>query len=271
VVDIESPPSSSTCQKIFMMRKMKILFALLYLVNGTFGVITNQYLSTVKVAIARFAFPIKSEKLILYHDSKKLAASQCSKLDWCILVCKEKENTYILSEIIAAPFEVDDYDSDTYTCYTTRPRNNIMISSGEVTVERDSGNFSAIDLRVSSNLLKGIFGFNNKDCYASQMVEKPYILFDLGSSKSVRKVSVASERSSWATDYFRYLKVKISDELLTGNAFGPYQLMGYYNAVAPGADTVFETTNTSPMTGRYIVIQVLQSTPLVICNVQIYV
>lgn len=185
----------------------------------------------------------------------------CSGLGWCRLWCLSPDSfSCLLFEATVSTSYVETNLADALQCYTAT-KGGLM---GGATVTSSP----AIGVRKATNLVDGLYLGNELECFRSEKDENPWLLFDLGSVKTIRRVLITMISDSKEMKNQVPYEVRVGTETVTPPFLDAYQLIGHFETPSePGAVLVAEPVNV--VSGRYITIQIARNVGLGLCHVEV--
>lgn len=173
----------------------------------------------------------------------------CAERPWCYAFCPSGEKDFILLKLFSVAFNDDPQEENKLKCYTKRSRFNIVNAQAEVKVT--VGTYVA--LGSVGNLVNGITTLGLQQ---GIIVYGPiqYLVFDLGTSKTIQGVSVIGPPEFWNLQRFQEVDIRVGNAPPTGD-FSSYQQLGFMSGKAPHVNYEFTAYAPTPLTGRYVSIQ----------------
>ena len=195
---------------------------------------------------------------------------ECDLRSWCFLVCQEEgTEDFLLWDLLVMPFTEDPLGQPTYVCWTNRLK-NVLLEPYQVSIAYAYPFNSLSPSKISENLLETTFDRDsNQGCYRSaktlhtdSTINRPFVVFDLGKIMKVEKVVIgALPHETNSGIFFRNVEVRVGLDLVHGEDFSSYQLLGYFNDEATGAHFMYETDAIYPIFGRLVSVQSIQPDP----------
>jgi len=144
-------------------------------------------------------------------------------------------------------------------CYTTRKSDLALGATVTGTPDKD--------LRVKANLADGIYPNDISECFVASKALNPWVLFDLGSVKTIHRVTMVMESNINALDQANY-EVRVGMVQATSSNLSGYQFFASFPGPASYGQVVVMEAPT-PIDGRYVSLQMLKDYWMVVCHVEI--
>lgn len=217
------------------------------------------------VSLARL---YKSKQEVLYALPQALTVSpytacvpRCKQLAWCKVWCLDASLAQcIFSDITLLEGYVETNLADAVSCYTTRKPD--LATGATVT-----GSPDVDSLKVKTNLADGIYPIDISECFVAPRALNSWLVFDLGSVKTIRRVTMVMESNNNALDQANY-EVRVGMVPATSSDLSAYQFFASFPGPAAYGEVVVMEAPT-PIDGRYVSLQMLQDFWMVVCHVEI--
>lgn len=189
-----------------------------------------------------------------------LCGTACLRDDLCHLWCHIQPRECLLTALIVSGSYQPSQENNTLSCYTSRQPE--FAAGASITHSRFHNSN-----RPPANLVDGVFRSKSIDLAAcqSQSGVNAWFLVDLGVTRLISEVLVMT--AYHGSSRLQSFDVKVGDLQEDGD-FSSYMLLGSYNETVV---TVHEIVlrPPAPIAGRYVSIQKLDGTSLVIAHLEI--
>ncbi|KAF2352287.1 hypothetical protein FHG87_016960 [Trinorchestia longiramus] len=139
----------------------------------------------------------KQEQMQIYHQDDKFRrlsmAAACAARGWCMTVCHQGGGGLLLLNLISAPRNKGPGGPPLMKCLTNSRRNNIITAQSGIIVHDFTPVFNSGPKRVPTNLLNGVYDFAVDSCFCTNNVKNPFVVFNFGSMREIRRVSLMAE------------------------------------------------------------------------------
>lgn len=190
-----------------------------------------------------------------------VCAIKCNALAWCKAWCLDPSIPQcIFSDIVLLEGYVETDLADALSCYTNRKSDLALGATVTGSPDIDS-------IKVKTNLADGIYPYHISECFVAPKALNSWLVFDVGSVKPIRRVTMIMESDNNALDQQNY-EARVGTALATTSDLSGYQFLASFPGPASyGQVVVMEAP--SPVYGRYVSLQMLQDYWMVVCHVEI--
>lgn len=160
---------------------------------------------------------LESDKIATSNIGSNLryAFLVCGTHAWCLCTCLLPNGTYAMTDLLVTGGGNDTRNGSKIPCWSKRPKPGILPWSAVSIIHEST--VSSHPLRIFSNLLDGVFGYDTDECYLCSN----YLHIDLGEEKIVSRI-IARMPSAGAVTSLFYVNIKIGrDE--DGGRFEDYE------------------------------------------------
>ena len=206
---------------------------------------------------------------ITIDEIKSQPSASCANIHWCRIIYQHGSDIFTMLDIFVLPFTDKGAGANSFKCWTLSRGKALDLIS--VTVIRVSALDGSNPTRIAANLLDGIYTFSMNECWITDVVLKPYVLYDLQTITTVSKVMVMAQKKNYLTDLFGNIEIRFGTTVVAGNDFSSYTLLGYYDGT-PDYNEIYEAIPSIPASGRYLSIQRIDAVAVdvQICHLEIY-
>ncbi len=185
---------------------------------------------------------------------------QCSRLDWCNLICLTDVNSVFMAEYLVSPF----YKNKTQglVCYTKLQKD--MAFNATIT---HSGETSETKERTWDKLVNGFFNGDHDECSMYNSASGVWMLIDLGTVRRISKIQITVAGGGWSEGLPQFLEIKVGKDMPeTAGDFSSYKFFGILQNPNLG-ETI--DINANPVIGRFVALSE-KSIRLFLCLLQIF-
>lgn len=178
-------------------------------------------------------------------------AVKCDRVQFCRIACFDSLNECHGYDIVVSSSFVEELTTDLMTCYTNRPRSDVITTS---TIILGTPRYHA-NGPTYGVLTDGIYNMELSSCFISKDAASPFLVFDLGEVRLVRKVIFMSPNahSHWSYVAFTLgkIRIRLSVDLPDKSNSRYYHLLGYWEG--PATPEQFYTISDFPAYARYVI------------------
>lgn len=202
-------------------------------------------------------FPLAQKSLFPHYA---VCAPMCGEKAWCRVWCLDAASpACIFSDVRLLEGHVEPFRMDTVPCYTTR-RDLATGASITGSDEHDTE-------RMRTNLVDGFYSTYDRECFVGLLTLFPYVVVDLGSPKTLQRVTLIMEDSNNAQLQKNY-ELRVGTMAVDPSHLNTYQFFGSFAGPATAAQVVVVEAP-QPVTARYVSVQMLEYQWFVFCHLEI--
>ena len=191
----------------------------------------------------------------------------CESFSKCLLFCQENDSSFSFWRMLADPFLGEMEQGVTKKCWTRQLRGNFIPHLSGVTISGSSIHWLCKECKTT-NLIDGFYDGSMVGAVFFKNA-RTYFLIDLGQKFHVKTIKLYPHFENVNIDRFAKISVRLGNIRRSGY-FNDYTEFGYFEVGEASSVFVFTTEVNSPMQYRYVSVQSMTFSELVVAHVQIY-